>query len=364
MRNMIYVTMVGTAPRGQGGVSSVVTQFLNHNWGETVSLTHINTHVSGNVFKRIHVFLSAYGKLLYEMLFERNTDIIHMHMSGNGSFYRKYLLHRMIKKFGMKDVIHLHASHFQTFYQNANTCVKKRIRRMLRECDRILVLGTYWKRVIIEIEPDAKVEILRNAVKIPKETSSWNETTYRLLYLGTLIERKGIPDLLEAMQILNCNHPALASRLQLLIAGSGPEEKALRIMVERMKLTSQVQFVGWIDGAQKSCLIQSVQCMVLPSYDEGLPVAILEILSYGIPVVSTDVGSIAEAVVDGQNGFLVPVHDPERIATAITEIFKSRMQWVSFSENARNLAKQYYDEEKMFAELERIYQELMNEGEG
>lgn len=362
-RNVIHVTMLGTAPGGRGGVSSVVTQFLKHDWGGTVELKQIDTHVSGPGLWRAGVFLASYVRLLGRLLLHgERVDVVHMHMSGNGSFYRKYLLHRLVKRFGKKDVIHLHASRFQTFYHAADKKVQRKIRRLLRECDRVLVLGGYWQRTILEIEPEAKVEILKNAVKIPEDHATWQEDIHRLIYLGTLDERKGLPDLLQALQILNEERPALAARLRLVIAGSGIEEAALRQLAAHLGIAGQVEFTGWIDGERKHALLKSGQCMVLPSYDEGLPVAILEALSYGLPVVSTDVGSVADAVVDGRNGYLVPTHAPERIASAIAAVFADRARWESLSEEAQKTVRMQFEEGLMFQRLERLYREVMEEG--
>ena len=361
----IHVVMMGTAPGGRGGVSSVAAQFLRHDWESPIELSQIDTHVSGTAVERTGAFLAGYCKLLRLLVLNRGrVDIVHMHMSGNGSFYRKYLVHRLVKRFGKKDIIHLHASRFHSFYQTAGKGVQKRIRRLLLECDRVLVLGSYWEKTILRIEPEARAEILKNSVELPENCSGWNEALYQLVYLGTLIERKGLQDLLQAMSLLRQEKPALAGRVRLVIAGSGEEEAKLRSMAEKLGIAGQIRFAGWIEDKEKKQLLQSSQCMVLPSYDEGLPIAILEALSYGLPVVSTDVGSVSDAVLDGQNGYLVSAHAPEQIATAIADIFENQARWERLSRQARKTAETQFDERLMFQRLEQLYLKMMEEEVG
>lgn len=358
----VRVLMVGSSPSVKGGMSNVVTQLLEHEWGQEIQIRYIATHVSGSVIGRCLVFLRGYFAVLYLLLFHSGqVDLVHMHMSYKGSFYRKYLLHLLVKKFGKKDIIHLHGSEFQTFYDTAGKKLQGRIRRMLRECDQILVLGDYWEQAIRKMEPQAKIFILRNAVPIPERQAQWDPMEIRLLFLGVLIPRKGVSDLLQAVRILKDKGIAQKRTMKLVIAGTGEQEQELKKLCASLGLEEIVTFAGWIEGERKRELLLSSQCFILPSYHEGLPIAVLEAIGYGLPVIATDVGSVSDAVLDGVNGFLVPTGSPQSLAHAIEQVTANRDAWQKMHENARQIALERFDERHFFACLQNLYHAVLCE---
>lgn len=359
MEKKIRVLMVGSAPAVRGGMSSVVRQILAHEF-EDVSIRYVPTHVSGSAVKRMLVFGLGLVKLLPMLAFTK-VDVVHMHMSYKGSFFRKYWLHRLVKCFGKKDVIHLHGSEFKKFYETAKPSVQAKIRRLLGECDRMIVLGESWAETVTHMEPKTRTVILRNAVAIPEKTAAWNAERTELLYLGVLIPRKCVDDILHSFELLR---KALPERnLHLTIVGTGAQEAELKALCTNLGLDPWVDFAGWTDGAKKQALLEQAQCMVMASENEGLPVSILEALAWGIPVISTPVGSITEAVVDGRTGFTAPVHDPAALADAMGQTIRDRETWEALSAGARALALEQFDEESFFRGLETLYRELSGKNE-
>lgn len=358
MDGEIRICMVGSKPSVQGGMSSVVKQLLGHTWNQQIKIQYISTHESGSPGKRCRIFLKGIAALLGCLISKEQVDVVHIHMSYKGSFYRKYMVHRLTKHFGKKDVIHLHGSEFEKFYEDASLRTKKKICRLFSECDQVLVLGNNWKELVVSIAPQAKVLILPNAVPIPKQQTCWSENP-KLLYLGVLIPRKGVEDLLEAF--IRLQEKELGKKLQLLVAGTGVLEDSLRKKVRDLKLEDQVIFCGWVDGKKKEQLLLNSQCLVLPSYYEGLPVALLEAMSYGLPVISTPVGSIEDAVVSGKNGYLVSPGQREALAKAIESTVSDSMHWKQLSEQARKTVIENYNEEQYFKEIEQIYRKLKNQ---
>ena len=123
-------------------------------------------------------------------------------------------------------------------------------------------------------------------------------------------------------------------------------------------LTDIVQFLGWINNEQKTELLKQSDILVLPSYNEGLPIAILEALSYGLPVISTNVGSISEAVIDGTNGFLYTPGDVDKLAMNMKQIVEAPNLWNKFSSESRNIAEQKFSDVTFFEKIENIYFKL------
>lgn len=295
--------------------------------------------------------MNAYKKL--KKLIKKNTfDVIHIHMSYKGSFYRKYYVTKLCKKNNKKVIIHLHGSEFKDFYNSGNEKRKKQIRELFTIADASIVLGEDWKKFISGIAPKANVIVINNAVALPNiqtRTISHNRT---YLFLGALIQRKGVVDLLEAVkQMKNRN----VSNFHVLIAGSGAEENQLKEYTKQNGLQSYVDFLGWITKEQKPSLLEKADVLVLPSYNEGLPIAILEAMSYALPIISTDVGSIAEAVQEDVNGFLIAPGDVNALTDAMVKLTVNTKLWKEESSMSRLICEKKFSEDVFFKEVERVY---------
>lgn len=359
----IHVCMMGSQPSVKGGMSSVVMQQLQHDWGQDIEIRYMATHVSGSVVKRCLIFAQSFLKLLFLLIFRGGKiDVLYLHMSYKGSFSRKYLIYKLAHFFGKKVILHLHGSEFRRYYDNADAGRKKRICELLEGSSRVIVLGEYWQQLIRNIAPEASIEVVQNAVVIPDNVTAWNDQSVQLLYLGVLIPRKGVQDLLDAMGILNDRGLIGLRNIRLVVGGIGDEMTALQEQCRRLHIEKYVEFAGWVDGEAKKRLLQTSQCLILPSYNEGLPVAILEALSYGVPVVSTDVGSIRDAVREGISGHLVSLHAPEEIAAAILDITEQKENWLRYSGQARSLAVQTFDEKLFFDRIGTIIRSVVHGG--
>lgn len=355
---MINVLMVGSDKSVKGGITSVIQQLIGYKWTNIdVNMKFIPTFINGGDIKKSLFFFKGYLKIMW-LFITNNIDIVHMHMSFNGSFYRKYLIHKICKKFKIKNVVHLHGSEFEKFYNNSTDSTKKKIRKLLSECSSFVVLGENLKAAIKKIEPSTNVYILNNSVHIPSELVSYS-MPFKFLFLGVFFERKGLYDLVEAVEKLSSEGKINENKVQFLLAGSGPEEEKLRAKIADKKLEDFFDFVGWVSSDKKYNLLKESQAMILPSYHEGLPIAILEAISYGMPIISTNVGSINEAVIIDKTGFLIEPGDTISLANAIYKLLSSKGLWVTYSHNAKKLATSKFDENIMFSNLKGIYKNLL-----
>jgi len=103
-------------------------------------------------------------------------------------------------------------------------------------------------------------------------------------------------------------------------------------------------------------IMSSMDCFVLPSYaNEGVPQAIMQAMAAELPVISTRVGAIDEAVIDGATGVLVPPRDPQALAAAMLEIHRSPEMRVAMGRKARLIAEQKFSLEKMLDAMEQVF---------
>lgn len=138
-----------------------------------------------------------------------------------------------------------------------------------------------------------------------------------LLAAGRFTRQKGCDVAIEAAARLEA---VRASRVDLVFAGDGPDEAALRALAERRGIGSQVHFLGPIDRERMRAVYRGAAVVVVPSRWEGLPLVCLEAMASGRPVVASRVDGIPDAVVDGETGLLVPPDDADALARALARV--------------------------------------------
>ena len=353
---MIKVLMCGNHPSNKGGMTSVITQIREHDWvKEGIELSFVPTYYPGKKWKTAGCFVYAYLKVLFTFLFKK-PDVFYTHMSVRGSFSRTKMLHRLCRFFKIPDVIHLHGSEFAQWYDAETEDKKQSIQTLIRESGAFIVLGNRWENFVRGIAPDANVIQLHNCIRIPETVALWHEDGVRYMYMGVLIPRKGVIDLLKAIKLL-ADYKKIG-KCSFDIAGSGPEEEKLKRFVKENALEEYVRFHGWITGERKTQLLENANVLVLPSYNEGLPVAILEAMSFGLPVISTTVGDISDAVQEGKNGYLITPGDVETLADRISALAKKEI-WTVFSAESRQIAKQSFNIEQFYTDLLSVWESAL-----
>lgn len=103
----------------------------------------------------------------------------------------------------------------------------------------------------------------------------------------------------------------------LIVAGNGSALSEAQRYTETHALTDRIRFPGWIDADEKVRLLRDADLLVLPSYVEGMPNAVIEAMSAGLPVVATDVGAVADVVDPGVSGFIVPPRNTDELFEAL-----------------------------------------------
>lgn len=191
-------------------------------------------------------------------------------------------------------------------------------------------------------------------MSIKKELGIDGEDTV-ISFIGRLVEEKGIIDLLKAFsKIKNKN-------LKLLIIGDvAPGERDLKTVkeLEEYRTDQNIIFTGRREDVNDLLMISDIFC--LPSYREGLPRSIIEAMSMKNAIIATNIRGCREQVREGINGFLVPLNNPESIADKINTLIGNPKLLNKFKESSLELARDYYDEEKIvkfqiekFREIER-----------
>jgi glycosyltransferase involved in cell wall biosynthesis len=165
---------------------------------------------------------------------------------------------------------------------------------------------------------------------------------------------KGHKELLEAMAALKERYP-----VQALMVGGGRREAEMRELAAGLGLTGQVHFLG--PRRDVPDLLRAMDIFVLPSYSEGVSLALLEAMAAGRPVIATAVGGTPEVVTDGVTGILIPPRDSEALAGALARLLSDPSLAKQLGENARRHVREHYSLERLGREINEIYEEMVTE---
>jgi glycosyltransferase involved in cell wall biosynthesis len=174
---------------------------------------------------------------------------------------------------------------------------------------------------------------------------------------GRLVRLKGIEYLLRAVAALQPEFPDLV----LEVAGSGPEQEALTRQAQALGLSGRVRFLGWVK--ELGPVLARWGVFVLPSLEEAFPMAALEAMAAGLPVVASAVGGIPELVEDGRTGYLVPPGDPAALADCLRVLLLDPEQQRVLGAAGQAHVREHFSAERMVARFAEIYDGLVERGE-
>jgi len=347
------VLMVGVHKSTKGGMWTVVDNYLNNkDFCRKYNIKYIASAVSGNPIKRLLYSIWGIIKVFFYTIFHK-YDILHVHMSERMSVFRKRIVIKISKIRKSKVIIHMHGAEFETWYKSLNERNKKKVRNTLNGANKILILGEYWKDFISSlVEDENKVEVLYNAVKCPK-INMYNCKTNKLLFLGAIGKRKGIFDLIEAMKKIK------SERVNTKLLLYGPDvTDGIEKIIKDSQLEDYIEYRGWLHNEEKAKLFTSeIALNILPSYNEGLPMTILETMSYGIPNITTNIAAIPE-VVNSNNGYINSPGDYEKIAQNIIDFLANKNIRKKLSDKSFNTIYNGFSIEKHIEKISRIYEEV------
>jgi glycosyltransferase involved in cell wall biosynthesis len=284
----------------------------------------------------------------------RRVSLVHVHMSERLSVFRKGLVVHLAKLFRIPVVLHLHGADFADYCRSLPPNGLARVKKMVGKADVVITLGQYWRNFVRDElgVDDSRIAVLHNAVPGPQSVPARvGGKTCRILFLGVVCERKGMPTLLEAL----AHESMMALDWQLEVAGDG-EIAAYQAEAERLGLDTRVTFHGWVDEKGARRFLSQCDVLVLPSRNEGLPMAILEAMAYGMAVVATPVGSIADAIRNGENGSLVPVRDSAALASALASLVRDPSLRQRMGAMARQTYEQHFEISAYNNQLARIFE--------
>lgn len=351
VKNAPRVLMIGPGRNVMGGISTVVNSYFDLRLNERVELRYIASMEDGNKIKKLWVASKAYLEFRKCL---KDFDIVHVHMAAQASFTRKGIFIRLAKKAGKKIIIHQHAADFDDyFFKQSDELKRQQIKEVFAMADRVIVLSEEWADFFGKhVCDEKKIAIVHNGVVIPNYEKT-DYTDQNVLFLGRLGERKGAYDLLKVI-------PDVLKRIpnaRFFFGGDGEVERC-KELAEKTGIADNVSFLGWIRDTEKEEYLKKCSTFVLPSYHEGMPMSVLESMSYGLATISTNAGGIPQIISQGIDGYRVEAGDLKELETTLVRVLISSNEKRILGQAARKKIVEKFNAERNIDLLCTLYQKV------
>jgi glycosyltransferase involved in cell wall biosynthesis len=352
----VRVAHLGPDPRDGGGMPAVVAGLVQSPLADLHDLQVIPTHQRGSLRLRLLVFAKALLALAVFCL-RRGDRVVHLHTTVRGSMYRKTICAMVAKALRAPVVLQVHVGEpeLELFRERVDRVSLAAFRWAFAHADRVLSVGAASAREVEQHYAARDVEVLPNAAPAPvdgpvPEPAPAGQA--RLLYIGGFHDPvKGGEVLLDALPAILRAHPWVRVTI------AGPGEPPARLA----SVNGSAQWLGWLDADAKARALREADIFLLPSTSEGLPVALLEAMAYGKPIVATRVGGIPDVLADGSEGLLVAPGDVGALAGAVGELVgdpgRARALGRAAKERVAELGP-----DTIAKRLDVVYQEIIGRG--
>lgn len=348
---MKTVVMLGPSPGARGGMASVIATLLAHGYEEGGACRFIATHVEGGAGRKALRAGAALARFS-AMLAAGRVSLLHVHVASGVSFWRKAAFIAAARAFGCPVLFHLHGGEFRQFVDTRLSGRRQRLAlRLIGSSAAAFALtadSAAWLRQRCGV---ARVEEFPNPVAgngvLPRVPGS------DVLFIGRLEHKKGVFDLLQAFGRIAPAHP----QARLVLAGEGDSEQVRQVASE-LGILDRIVLPGWVGEGQRAALLASAAVFVLPSHNEQMPIALLEAMAAGVPVIGSDAGAIPHMLEHGHCGFVIPAKDIAGLAGAIAKVLSDNIHADMLSARGQARVHSEYLAATVLERLRRRYEEL------
>ena len=374
----VDVLMVGPIPPDQnyiGGIGTLLRAQLN-SWELPASVALLNTELFQREFgttgkfrlKNFLTFLINAVRLTLA-IWQRDPVLVHFHSStrlgllkdGILAFWARWICQRKV-------ILHIHNAIAEVillplpvFWQRLE------LRFLMASCDRMVFLSrTVVSDLTRKLSANETTRLYAKAAFLVNFTEFTELPDRRphlrasgapvnVFFIGNIGQQKGAYDLLLAAQqvALRCVIP-----FRVVFAGpfdSQEDAERMSALVSEIGLADYIQFLGPVTGPAKVEAFRDADIFALPSYGEGVPVALLEAMAFGLPIVATNVGGIPETVTDGKDGFLFPPGEVETLTANLVRLIESPQLRLEIGRAAQARAVKCHTVHAYFVALSQLY---------
>ena len=353
--NRPVVLLLAPHRSGVSGVCTHLNLLLGSALAEDFELVHFQVGSEG----RHEGFLGRWLRLLaspftlFATILFRQVSVVHVNTSMNARAYWRDLLYVAIAKLLRARVLYqVHGGKLPHEFSGNGGRFTKFVRCTLRLPDMVVVLARVELDAYRIFIPEQHLVAMPNAIdcrpfaQVPTVRSR-AEYPLRLAYIGHVAREKGLYETLQGLRLAN----ELGVDARLTVAGEGAELDRLRRYAQALGIGARVSFIPPVARADKVRLLSATDALLMPSYSEGLPYALLEAMAAGVPVIATPVGAIPDVMTHGTHGLIVPPRDGKAIAEALVKLAGDREQLSWMSRACRKRVRAAFAIERLAAQF-------------
>lgn len=352
MKTNPRIIMLGAAPGSRGSIAPIVETFRARALFKRWPIDYVATHGDGSLLREAGTALRAVRRL-GGLIGRHRRVVVHAHVTARAGFWREGAFLALAAATRCPLIIQLHGGGFERFHDDASTPARALIRALLERAACVIVPCDSLRLWVHGVARNARVACMPIPIVPQNRAADRPGAAGRanmVLFLGRLEERKGVFELLEALAAMRAAVPDV----RLVCAGEG-DRAPVASYAQRLGIADAVKLTGWVGPSGKRALFENAAALVLPSFEEGLPVSLLEAMAAGVPVIAAAVGGIPEVVVDGVSGFLVAPGDKAAIARLMKKLLLEPALGDRIGAAARESVSLRFAPERALSRLEEIY---------
>jgi glycosyltransferase involved in cell wall biosynthesis len=332
---------------GRGGIASVVRLHSKTETWRRRQCKLLSTYDDRSLWRKIFTAFRAYT--IFPFVIGR-AAIVHVHVAAQRSIFRKLPFIMVSKLLRKRVIVHVHAFSPESLY--AHTALSAG-RYCLSLGDRVVALSDSWVRALRAYDPLLNLCVVPNPVAAgPRHVQGTGAPV--VLYAGKLEERKGYRDLLAAAALVLQQFP----ETQFWFAGHGELSQAAEL-ANCLDIHNSVRLMGWLNEDAMNDAYEAASVFCLPSYNEGVPMVVLEAMSRSLPVVCTRVGGLPDYIQHRENGLFVKAGDPESIAESIVKVLGDNSYAQQMGQNAARTIHARCSLAAVSDQLEEMYRAVL-----
>lgn len=368
----IRVLITGHLPPPIGGMATYYQTLLQSSLSEHVDYRFVQTSsqkrklASSGRFTASNLMSAINDCVRFtRALVAYHPQIVHIGTAFGLSFLKNSYCVFVSRLFGKRVLLHPHCS-LSFLYFDRNKIWRWFFRQIIRRTNGIVVLSQEWIQ-LESIVPGCRIFYLPNAVNLAEyrdafenhRTKTRKGVPLSILYLGYLGKAKGTFDLLEAAKQIENRKVNMIFHL---VGGelTSGELDLLREKIQTLHLDESVKLQEPVFDADKKALFRTADIFVYPSYHEGIPMAVLEAMASGLPIVASRAGGLPDLVHDGINGILIEPGHPEQLTDALCVLAEDPSRRLAMQKESHRIAEELFSMDQHILRLVDIYKQVLS----
>lgn len=339
------VLFIGDSRKMKGGVSSVMKNIEQSNLWEDWNCYWLETQINGNVLLKLIYFFRG---LIYGLFIIPRYSIIHFQTAPGRSLIVNMTLMIYASLWRRKIITQLHVGN-----QINDHLDDASLKFWVTHSDLVLLLGKQWRDIMYaKFQIKDRFECVYNPIEIRERQQSPQKY---FLYAAYFNINKGVSILLDAFQDVVKEFPDW----KLVMCGGGNEEMICDLL-KQYDFAQSVILPGWVSGKEKEEYFKNAYAYCMTSYKEGLPMSVLEAMSYGVPVITTPVGCLPEILTDEQSCLYFPFGNAEQLAIQMRRLIIDKELRQNISIHSYNIATEDFSISTITSRLHSFYMKLIH----